>query len=70
MWVGGDTEVVLVLKGEVEPDKEGVVQSSEHLLLSAHILHFLLTDDVTLVQDLYWRERAVSLNFWDNNNQL
>ena len=50
-----DTEIVGVLEGEVQLDKEGVVNGGQHLLLSAHVLHFLLFDDVSLVQDLHYR---------------
>ena len=50
-----DTEIIHILKGEVEFDKEGVVQCCQDFLLSAHILHLLLFYDVPLVQDLHYR---------------
>ena len=53
-----DTEIVGILESEVEPDKEGVVNGGQHLFLSAHILYLLLSDDVTLVQDLYCTEQS------------
>ena len=49
-----DTEVVFVLEGEVETHKEGMVEESEDFFLTTDILHFLLTNDVPLVQDLHY----------------
>ncbi len=49
-----DTKVVCVLESEVEPDKEGVINGCQYLLLSADILHLLLLDNMSLVQDLHY----------------
>ena len=54
-----DTEVVFVLEGEVETHKEGMVEEGEDLLLTTDILHLLLTNDVSLVQDLHYEGRGV-----------
>ena len=53
-----DTEVVSVLKREVEFHDEGVVQERENLLFSTDVLNFLLPDDVSLVQYLHCREEG------------
>ena len=49
-----DTKVVFVLEGEVETHKEGMVEEGEDFFLTTDILHFLLTNDVPLVQDLHY----------------
>ena len=54
-----DTEVVFVLEGEVETHKEGMVEEGEDFLLTTDILHLLLTNDVSLVQDLHYEGRGV-----------
>ena len=54
---GWDTEVVLVLEGEVQFHKEGVIQSSQHILLTTDIWHLLFSNDVPLVQNLHCRVR-------------
>ncbi len=41
------------MEGEVELDKEGMIQSSEHIFLSTHIRYLLLTDDMSLVKYLH-----------------
>ena len=48
-----DTKMLRILESEVEPDKEGVVEASEDFLLSAHVLHLLLTNNVSLVQNFH-----------------
>ena len=48
-----DTEAFLVLECEVEFNEEGMGEETQNLLFSAHLLHLLLLDDVTLVQNFH-----------------
>lgn len=49
-----DTELLLVLEGEVEFDEERVIQVGHHVPLSLHVLRLVLLHDVALLQDLNW----------------
>lgn len=47
-----DTELLLILEGEVEFDEERVIQVGHHIPLSLHVLRLVLLHDVALLQDL------------------
>lgn len=51
-----DTELLLVLEGEVEFDEERVIQVGHHVPLSLHVLRLVLLHDVALLQDLNWTD--------------
>ena len=48
-----DTEVVFVLKGKVKTHEERMGEESEDFLLTTDVLHLLLSNNVSLVQDLH-----------------
>lgn len=50
-----DTKFMWVLKREVELHEKGMIYTWQYILLSEHIVCFILFPDVILLKNLHWK---------------